>query len=181
MQEPYKSIYQADIQLVARCLANEHRAQKELYDRYQKAMFTLAYRISNSFEDAEEILQDAFISAFRGLVNFKHESTLGAWIKTITVRTALKKTKHKWQAESIEDYQAEQDYINWGTEPVDPEYLEDIIQGLPPGYRSIFVLIEVEGYSHKEVSEMLNISIGTTKSQLFHAKKLLQKKLEQFK
>lgn len=170
-------IRMTEIQLIEGCLANERFAQKELYDRYKDAMFTLAYRISGDFGLAEEILQDAFLKVFRGLGSFRKESTLGAWIKTILVRTAYNKIRKKIRFSSL-DYLPADEHIHWGSS-LDTEYLEKAIVSLPDGYRSVFVLIEVEGYGHKEVSEMLGISEGTSKSQLFHAKKKLRSILEQ--
>jgi RNA polymerase sigma-70 factor (ECF subfamily) len=167
-----------DKALVEKCIQGNRLAQKELYMRYCDAMFTLAYRITNSFEDADEVLQDTFLGVFTGLHSFKMESTLGAWIKTILVRTAMRKIKKRVSFEEITDQVGGTETSNLGHLKLDAEYLEKAIQSLSDGYRSIFVLIEVEGFSHKEVSEMLDVTVGTSKSQLFHAKKQLQKKLK---
>lgn len=162
-----------EIELIDSCIANDRLAQKQLYERYQKAMYTLAYRVTGSFELADEVLQDAFLSVFRNLSKFRRESTLGAWIKTIVVRTAIKQLKKKTSFEPIEDYRMGDRFIDWGTH-LDVEYLEKAIRALPEGYRAVFVLVEVEGYAHKEVAKMLGISDGTSKSQLFYAKKKLR-------
>lgn len=166
-----------DLLLIQRCVAQDRLAQKELYRRYCGAMYTLAFRMTNSQEDADEVLQDTFLSVFRSLDKFKMESTIGAWIKTILVRTALRKIKKKVNHLPIEDAHREMGTIDWGQGPIDGVLLEKAILSLPDGYRNVFVLVEVEGFSHKETADMLEISTGTTKSQLFHAKKLLQKKL----
>lgn len=162
--------------LVEKCLKQDRLAQKRLYEKYKDAMYTLCYRITNDFELANDALQEGFIGVFKGLHHFRGTSTLGAWIKTIVVRTAIRKAKKQPFMESIDQAQLPE-MIDWGTS-LDAEYLEKAIQSLPPGYRSVFVLIEVEGYAHKEVAEMLGISVGTSKSQLFYAKRLLQKKLK---
>ena len=168
--------------LVDACLRNERLAQKALYDRYKDAMYTVAYRITNDFDLAQDVLQDAFIQIFKSLKNFRKESTIGAWIKIIVVRTALKAIKKQPHFSPIEDYIIgnANKYMDWGNH-LDSEYLEQAIQSLPAGYRSVFVLVEVEGYPHREVAEMLGISEGTSKSQLFHAKKKLRAKLENMK
>lgn len=163
-------------ELIQACLRNDRLAQKELYERYKSAMYTLAYRITNDFELANDVLQDAFIKVFKNLSKFRKESTLGAWIKTIVVRTALSKIKKEPLTESLEARHIKEN-INWGHQ-LDAEYLEKAIQALPEGYRVVFTLIEIEGYAHKEVAEMLGISIGTSKSQLFYAKKRLRKTIE---
>jgi len=169
------TISDTESDLVDACLRNDRLAQKALYDRYKDSMYTIAYRITSNFELAQDVLQDAFIQIFKSLKNFRKESTIGAWIKIIVVRTALKAIKKKPHFYPIEDYIIgnSKDYVDWG-DYLDSEYLEKAIQTLPNGYRSVFVLIEVEGYQHKEVAQMLDISEGTSKSQLFHAKKKLR-------
>lgn len=164
-----------DAQLIEQCLNHERLAQKELYDRYKTAMYTLAYRMTNDFSLADEVLQDAFLQAFRYLHTFRQDSTFGAWLKTILVRTAYKKIKSTVHFEDIEQHRQEQ--IDWGNH-LDTDYLEQAIQALPTGYRSVFILIEIEGYTHQETGDILGISAGTSKSQLYHAKKRLRAFLE---
>lgn len=164
-----------ETELIKACVANDRLAQKTLYDRYSRAMYTLAYRITGDFATAEDVLQDAFVKVFRHLNRFRQESTLGAWIKTIVLRTALSKMKKQPLIESL-DASHTKDLIDWG-DYLDAEYLEKAIKNLPDGYRSVFVLIEIEGYAHKEVAQMLGISEGTSKSQLFHAKKRLRESI----
>lgn len=172
------TISMTEADLISACLSNDRLAQKKLYDRYCNAMYTVAYRITGDFELANDVLQEAFIKIFRGLDKFRQESSLGAWIKTIVVRTALSKIKQRHTYEPLDNQHFEQS-INWG-HSLDVEYLEKAIQALPEGYRAVFVLIEIEGYSHKEVAELLNISVGTSKSQLFHAKKRLREALKDY-
>lgn len=167
-----------DAQLIAQCLSHNRLAQKELYDRYKTAMYTLAYRICNDFGLADEVLQDAFLQVFRYLHTFRQESTLGAWIKTIVVRTAYKKKKKLIRFEPLDNREGNK--IEWGNE-LDTDYLEKAILALPAGYRMVFILVEIEGYSHQEVGEFLGISTGTSKSQLFHAKKKLKAFLIKYK
>lgn len=163
-------------ELIDACLGGDRLAQKKLYDKYSAAMFTLAYRMTSDFDLANDILQEAFIKIFRSLHQFRRESTLGAWIKTIVIRTALGWLKKQMPLSPLPE-DLHNHYIDWG-HSLDTEYLEKAIQSLPAGYRTVFVLIEVEGYAHKEVAELLNISTGTTKSQLFHAKKKLKEYLQ---
>jgi RNA polymerase sigma factor (sigma-70 family) len=163
--------------LVEGCIRNDRIAQRELYYKYCNAMFSSAYRILNDHENAQDALQDAFIQVYRDIKQFRGSSTLGAWIKTIVVRTAL----HKLQKEMR---------LGWETlgniheEPaihvpdfMSSEYLEKAILSLPEGCRTVFLLVEVEGYTHAETAKMLKISIGTSKSQLFHARYLLKQRL----
>ena len=164
-------------EIIEGCLQNQPIAQKELYDRYKKAMFTLAYRITGNFGDAGDVLQDAFVKVFRALPKFRRESTIGAWIKTIVIRTAYSHLrKNKIFFEPIEEVDPGE-VVDWG-DYLAAEYLEKAILSLPDGYRIVFTMIEIEGYSHKEVGEKLGISVGTSKSQLFYAKRKLRKMLE---
>lgn len=168
-----------EAELIDACIDDDRLAQKELYDRYSRAMYTAAYRITADVELANDVLQEAFIKIFRHLKSFRKESTLGAWIKTIVVRTALSKIRKEKHTESIEDHHLKDQVVDWGHK-IDVDYLEKAIQNLPSGYRKVFVLIEVEGYNHKDVAEMLNISVGTSKSQLFYAKRKLRVALAPF-
>ncbi|MEZ4828371.1 MAG: RNA polymerase sigma factor [Bacteroidia bacterium] len=174
-REGYR-ISETEQQLVTGCRAGNRLAQKALYDRYKDAMYTLCYRITSDADLAHDVLQEAFIGVFKGIDGFRQASTLGAWIKTIVVRTAYRRIKKETDYVALEDI-THAETPDWGSE-IDAGYLEQAIQELPPGYRSVFVLIEVEGYSHKEVADMMGISVGTSKSQLFYAKKQLQKKLK---
>lgn len=158
-------------QLIEQCLAQDRLAQKELYDRYKTAMYTLAYRMCDDFGLADEVLQDAFLQVFRYLHTFRQESTLGAWIKRIVVRTAYKKIKRWVHFDTLEQWH--HPVVDWGHE-LDTDYLEKAIQALPTGYRSVFVLVEIEGFTHQETGELLGISAGTSKSQLYHAKRKLR-------
>ncbi len=173
------TISMTETDLIQGCIANDRLAQKRLYDKYKRGMYTVAYRITGDFDLANDALQEGFIQVFRGLPKFRAESTLGAWIKTIIVRAALKVVKKKVHFEPIEDYNTGTGFIDWG-DYLSTEYLEKAIMSLPEGYRAVFTLVEIEGYQHKEVAEMLGISAGTSKSQLFHAKKRLRETLKNF-
>ena len=156
--------------LVKDCLRNDRKAQKELYDLYKNAMFTICLRITGDDEDAKDALQEGFIAVYSSLSSFKGSSTIGAWIKTIVVRTAIRKVR-KINFEDIENV------ADQATETIDSFSGSDLhkaIMQLDDGFRTVFVLYEVEGYSHKEIAKMTGISEGTSKSQLHYAKKKLQ-------
>lgn len=161
-------------QLIDACLSHDRRAQHTLYERYSKAMYTAAYRITGDFGLAGEALQDAFLQVFRHLADFQGRSTLGAWIKTIVVRTAVRKAERRPPLPDELDMRKDPGHIDWSGSGLDIEYLEKAILSLPDGYRAVFVLAEIEGYTHREIGELLGISEGTSKSQLWGAKKKLQ-------
>ncbi|TLV02175.1 RNA polymerase sigma factor [Dyadobacter luticola] len=161
----------SEAELISGCLLHDRIAQRQLYDRYKKAMYTLAYRITGDFDDANDVLQDAFLEVFRHLDQFRGDATLGAWIKQIVVRKSTKKKRLvTWQ--SLDDYPGES--IDWGQIEINSAHLETAVLSLPDGFRTIFVLAEVEGYTHREIAVMLKISEGTSKSQLHHAKRRLR-------
>jgi RNA polymerase sigma factor (sigma-70 family) len=164
-------------QLIQACIAQDRHAQRLLYERYKRAMYTLACRMMSDREVAAEVLQDAFLQVFRHIGDFQGRSTLGAWIKTIVARTALTQLRKKRLLTEPLDFRSESDPLDWGHAPLDTEYLERAIQRLPEGYRAVFVLAEVEGFSHREIGDLLGISEGTSKSQLFYAKKRLRETL----
>jgi len=166
--------YSYDRKLINRCLKNDRIGQKELFEKYFKSMFNIALRIVGNEDTTYDVVQNTFIQVFNNLHQFQFRSTLGAWIKKILIREALRKTK-----QIPPDSGQNGNY----TEPViwpddlSGDYLQKAIMELPDGFRIVFTLVEIEGYSHKEVAQMMNISEGTSKSQLYYAKKRLQKKL----
>lgn len=168
----------AELALVNACCNNDRAAQRMLYERYKNAMYTTALRIIGNTDEALDALQGAFIDVFEQIESFRFESPLGAWIKTIVVRKALHRLKNMKMSEPLES--AEKIETNEWHESIDAGYLEKAIQSLPEGTKTVFLLVEVEEYKHQEVSKMLGISEGTSKSQLNYAKKLLQKILYQY-
>jgi RNA polymerase sigma-70 factor (ECF subfamily) len=167
-----------EVKLIKNCIKGHRISQKELYDTYKTQMYTLAYRITNSFEDAEDVLQEGFLNVFRNLNKFNQDSKLSTWIHTIIVRAAYKKIKSNINFPTY-DSNKHDDYIEI-TYPSDVEYLESAILNLPDGYRTVFTLYEIEGYKHNEIAELLGLSINTSKTQLRNAKIALRDKLKNF-
>ena len=168
----------AESELVKSCLENNRIAQKKLFDSYKDAMFTTAFRMVGKEEDAYDVLQETFIEVFENLDSFRFESSLGTWIKVILVRKALRKLKSFKNFNALAEAEEMEECNGWNSD-FTAEYLEKAIQSLPESARAIFLLIEVEGFKHHEVAGMLNISTGTSKSQLHYSKMLLRKKLKQ--
>ena len=167
--------YTTESEILDGCRNGERIAQRALYDQYKSQMYTLAYRITGNFEDAEDVLQEGFLKVFRSINNFRGESKAGTWIHTIMARSALARVKNKMQFTDLEILPEVADESNYLS--VDSEYLEKAILALPDGYRSIFTLYEIEGFKHREIADMLEISENTSKSQLHKAKRMLQDKL----
>jgi len=150
--------------------------QKALYDQYAARMLTVCMRYSKSREDAEDILQEAFVKVFNKIDSFRKESSLGYWIKRIVINTALnyhRKSVYLYPHFDIDDmHQLGDDEVLVS----DYNYrdLLKLLQTLPQGCQVIFNLYAVEGYKHKEIAELLNISEGTSKSQYARAKSLIK-------
>lgn len=163
-------------QLLTGCLAQERAAQFQLYQRYKAAMFACALRILHDRDLAHDALQEAFVKVFRQLATFRQEATLGAWIRTIVVRQALQLLRQESQMEVYDPLRHAEPLVAW-YDDLTGEALDKAIGELPTGYRTVFCLVEVEGYSHREVAALLGVSEGTSKSQLYRAKQQLQVKL----
>jgi len=169
-------------ELVDKCLNGERRAQFEVYQTYSKAMFNICYRMMGNREEAEDALQNAFVDVFGKLSSFRGEATLGAWIKRIVINSCLnelkKKKIHFVSADAeiadveYEDYEADFDLE-------DIERIKNAIDILPPGYKIVFTLYLLEGYDHGEISKILGISEGASKSQYSRAKQKLHQILTQ--
>lgn len=151
----------------------DRNAQRELFLAYKDAMFTVLYRLLGNTEEAEEALQDGFIKVFTHLSSFQEKSTLGAWMKTIFVREGLQRLRKTNLVDSDSDLVEDTESVSFD-DSLTGELLEKAILSLEDGFRAVFLLVEVEGYKHREVAEMLNISVGTSKSQLSRSKKKLK-------
>jgi len=172
--------YQTDRNLAAACVQGDRQAQRSLFERYKDALYTLLCRMLIDEDEASDALQETFIRAFKGISSYQAKSSLWSWLRTIAVRAAINRQKRRKFHTSLEDVHTEVEHysIRWD-DNLTGEYLEKAVNQLADGYRNVFVLIEIEGYTHKEVGKMLGISPGTSKSQLYHAKRLLQKQLKE--
>ena len=168
--------------LIAACLRGEPRAQRQLYDQFAGLMLTVCRRYLKKQEDAEEALLLGFAKVFRALPTFRQEGSLEGWVRRIMVNEALMELRRREPLHlSLEDFTQPE---NLAATPatadtqLQADELLALLQTLPPGYRAVFNLYALEGYSHPEIAEALAISEGTSKSQLSKARALLQRKLE---
>ncbi|MGZ4033691.1 MAG: RNA polymerase sigma factor [Bacteroidia bacterium] len=167
-----------DEQIVKGCIEKNAIAQKHLYEKYVRKMMGVCLRYCDSSEEAEDVVQNGFISVFENIESYKGTGSLEGWIRKILVNTALtnirknKKFKQNIELDSVEFMLPSSGHINDNFAAQD---LLKIIQTLPVGFKTVFNLYAIEGYSHKEIGEMLNISEGTSKSQYSRAKAHLQK------
>lgn len=155
----------------------KERARFALYEQYSKAMFNICMRMCQSREDAEDVLQEAFVAAFRNLHRYAHEATFGAWLKRIVVNRCIdhiNRKKDDWILCDDEFCEAEEEQVNFGDIELEVNLVNHAIMSLPDGYRVVANLYLLEGYDHQEIADILNISISTSKSQLFRAKKKIR-------
>lgn len=166
--------------LLRDCKRGKRGSQEELYRRFSSAMYGLCLQYSSSEEDAQDILQDGFIKIFAKLEQVKNPAALPGWIRRVIINTALEKYRSQVLLQRVDDVKEEIDELsgNEAFEDLTCEELVGLIQTLTPRYRMVFNLYAIEGYSHQEISEMLGISIGTSKSNLSRARAILQEKIK---
>jgi RNA polymerase sigma factor (sigma-70 family) len=160
--------------LIEECRKGSTKAQFRLYNQYCKAMYNLAYRILNNREDAEDMLQEAFIECFRSIDSFRFESTFGAWLKRIMVNKCINHIKKKKIELTLSEALPEVIYEEDEEVKYDTGKIFKSIELLPDGYRIILTLYLLEGYDHGEISQILGISESTSKSQYSRAKEKLR-------
>lgn len=170
-------------ELIEKCKSGNRHSQYELYKLYSKAMYNICYRIMNNQTEAEDMLQEVFTEVFQKLNSFRYESTFGAWVKRITVNKCINEIKRrKTELVLCEDYNKyekpeEQTESNYDKIKYEAAKIMKAVELLPDGYRIIFSLYMLEGYDHAEISEILNISESTSKSQFMRAKQKIKELL----
>jgi len=180
----YRNIHQ---DIIERCKSGEQKAQFQLYKLYYKAMYNTCLRIVNDSQEVEDIMQEAFLKAFEKMKTYKGEVSFGAWLKRIVINHSLDELrKRKLDMESIDDSlfelkekKNEKERVNEEEVILKAEEIRDEINNLPDGYRIVLSLYLIEGYDHDEISEILNISSSTSRSQCTRAKQKLLKNLQE--
>ena len=171
-----------DADLIKGCINNDRRMQEELYTRFAPKMYAVCLRYAGSAEEAEDILQEGFIKIFKKLGSFRSEGSFEGWIRRIFVNTSIEHFRRKTYMQPISE-QEENTMEGKSLSVLDSLAEKDLIhliQQLSPGYRTVFNMYVVEGYTHKEIGELLGISEGTSKSQLSRAKVILQEMVKKF-
>jgi len=159
-----------EVELIEACRRGEHRAMERLYHRYKRRVFGLVTRIAGA-SDAEEVAQEVFVRIYRGLAKFRGDAALGTWIYRLAVNAALSHVARRPRAmQSDEALAAVPAPAPPRRDPKLAARLQGAIDQLPPGYRAVIVLHDVEGLSHEECAEVLGCRVGTSKSQLHKAR-----------
>jgi RNA polymerase sigma-70 factor (ECF subfamily) len=173
----------SDSDLIKGCLDGDRRTQKMLYDRFSPKMYAVCLRYMANADDAQDILQEGFIKVYKNLERYRGDGSFEGWVRRIFVNTAIEQLRKKKLDIGLTEKEEETIEYKTVTAPdkISEKDLLNIVQELSPGYRTVFNLYVVEGFGHKEIAEMMNISEGTSKSQLARARIILQEKIKNLK
>jgi RNA polymerase sigma factor (sigma-70 family) len=164
--------------LIKKCKNRDVKSQSEIYHLFAGKLFALCLKYSKTREEAEDNLQEAFITIFKKIDQFKSKGSFEGWMKRIVINTALQTYRQKNILNLVEENYPEEVEIEINEEDISLEFLLKIIQELPERYRMVFNLYVLDGYSHKEISCLLGIAEGTSKSNLSRARLILKEKIE---
>lgn len=163
--------------LIKGCRKNEVSAQAKVYQLFAGKLFALCLKYSQNYEDAEDILQDSFIVIFDKIGQYNNKGSFEGWMKRITINVALQKYRQGKKLQVVRNDQIESEENITLEEELETDFLLDLIQQLPDQYRLVFNLYVLDHFSHKEIAGLLNISEGTSKSNLSRARKILKEKI----
>jgi RNA polymerase sigma factor (sigma-70 family) len=166
--------------LIQGCLVKDRSCQRRIYDMYGPSMMTLCLRYSKNREEAEEVMQDGFLQVYKCIAQFKNNGSFEGWIRKIMIHCALQRFRGKANQYNLVSLVEEQFFLNNESNFSDrlgEKELIRLIQTLPPASRMVFNLYVFEGMKHREIASLLNITEGTSKSNLYDARSILQKQL----
>jgi len=166
--------------LIKGCIKGDPGSQEKLYRQFSAAMYGLCLQYASSEEDARDILQDGFVKVFKKIGQVKDVKAFPGWIRRVMINTALERYRSLVVMQRIDEdpLLLNEKITDDVLDDLNAEFLVALIQELPPRYRMVFNLYAIEGYSHKEIGDMLNISDGTSKSNLSRARAILQGKVK---
>lgn len=168
-------------ELIDKCKKSDRKAQEELYRKYSDTLFGMCLKYSRNKTEAEDNLHDSFMTIFEKIGQFNHKGSFEGWMKRITVNTVLQKYRKQRHLEVVSENIGEEPDFETETTEINLATLLGYIQELPNKYRLTFNLYVMDGYSHKEISELLGTSTGTSKSNLARAKMILKAKIDKEK
>ncbi|MFV0418986.1 MAG: RNA polymerase sigma factor [Dysgonomonas sp.] len=175
-----------ELQIIAGCKEQKREAQKILYETYARKMYSICLRYSSDADSAQDLLQDGFMKTFSNISSFQERGSFEGWLKRIFINLALENLRKKKSIiQTSDDVQNLPDIVDDSTEDeqmykISENELLKMVQDLPRGYSTVFNLYAIEDYSHKEISDMLGISEGTSRSQYVRARQLLQGKVKEY-
>lgn len=165
-------------QLIHNCKKQDIKAQEQLYRLYANKLFAVCLKYSSSHQQAEDNLQDGFMTIFDKIKQYQDKGSFEGWMKRIMINTTLQKYRKQTVFEIFSEENLKEPALEIDEDVVSVDYLLEIIQELPDRYRQVFNLYALDGFSHKEIAEMLQITTGTSKSNLARARMILKEKIE---
>lgn len=172
----YENIHQ---EIIDQCKEGDQKAQFRLYKLYYKPMYSVCMRLVNQAAEAEDVMQEAFLNAFRNIDTYRGEVSFGAWLKRIVINRSLDHLKKKkLKLEEINDKTAQIADYQMEMKEVNVEVIKNAIQQLPDGYRVVLSLFLIEGYDHEEISQILGITNSNSRTQFLRAKNKLRELLK---
>ena len=173
-------LYKNEKALIKKALRKNREAQKMLFEMHSPKMLSVCRYYIKDLQHAEEVMLNGFFKVFSNLKNFKNEGSFEGWIRRIMVNESISFLRKQKKIELlVEDVEIQYDYSDDTETEIDAEDIQRLIDNLPEGYKMVFVMYAIEGYKHHEIAERLNISEGTSKSQLFKARKLLKQQINE--
>ena len=173
------------LDIITRCKKMEKRAQRTLYELYAPVLMGIALRYGKNKQDAEDILQEAFVKILLRIEQYQDTGSFEGWMKRVLVNTAVsyyrKNGKHLFHIDYDDIAEIKPDINTVGDIDYSREELLKAINDMPPGFRIVFNMHAIEGYKHREIAHFLDIEVGTSKSQYYRARMLLQEKLNELK
>jgi RNA polymerase sigma factor (sigma-70 family) len=181
LKNNYQALNQQLDDIIKGCQQSNSRAQKELFDLFGKKMFGVCLRYGGNRNEAQDILQDGFLKIFEKIHQFEYKGSFEGWMRRIFVNTALERYRNQYKIINIQDGWHDNEVGSYEhiSDAIARDELMSIIQDLSPKYRVVFNMYAIEGYSHKEISDLLGITEGTSKSNLSRARIILQEKVKQ--
>jgi RNA polymerase sigma factor (sigma-70 family) len=173
-------LYKNENTLIDRAIKNNREAQHVLFKMHAPKMLSVCRYYIKDFQYAEEVMLNGFLKVFKSLQNFRAEGSFEGWIRRIMVRECISFLRQEKHIEfPFEEVDFKNDYVNNINTDIEVAQIQQFIDELPEGYKMVFVMYAIEGYKHHEIADMLNITEGTSKSQLFKARNLLQQKINE--
>ena len=173
-------LYNNEKALIKKAMRNNREAQKMLFEIHSPKMLSVCRYYIKDLQHTEEVMLNGFFKVFSNLKNFKNEGSFEGWIRRIMVNESISFLRKQKKIELlVEDVEIQYDYSDETDTDIDAEVIQQLIDNLPEGYKMVFIMYAIEGYKHHEIAEQLNISEGTSKSQLFKARKLLKQQINE--
>lgn len=165
-------------ELIEGCIREDRKCQRFLWDKYAPKLLSVSLRYCKSREDAEDVLMESYVKIFDKIGEFRGQSSLETWMRRVVVNTSINKLRGTRITDTIDSDSYEYGYTDNGFDQMDAKQLLALLDKLPVGYRTVFNLFAIEGYSHKEIADEMGIDEGTSRSQLAKARKALQDMIE---